>query len=176
MATSEPVVIVAYDPTWPARFEAAASELRETVGAVLVAIEHVGSTAVPGPAAKPIIDMMAFVPHFADRFTTVAPLVARGWQSLGEYGIPGRHYFQRWRGGRATHHLHMFVVDLQHPRPEIVFRDYLRRHADVAAEYATLKSSLAARHRDDREGYTEGKTAFIREALRRAEARQPGSP
>ncbi len=176
MATSEPVVIVAYDPTWPTRFETAACELRETVGALLVAIEHVGSTAVPGLAAKPIIDMMAFVPRFVDGFTTVTPLVARGWESLGEYGIPGRHYFRRRRGGRATHHLHMFGVDPQHPRPEIVFRDYLRLHADVAAEYATLKSALAARHRNDREAYTEGKTAFIREALRRAGARQPGGP
>ncbi|MCZ6544942.1 MAG: GrpB family protein, partial [Chloroflexi bacterium] len=107
MTMSEPVVIVAYDPTWPAQVETAACVLRETVGALLVAIEHVGSTAVLGLAAKPIIDMMAFVPRFEDGFTTVAPLVARGWESLGEYGIPGRHYFRRRRGGRATHHLHM---------------------------------------------------------------------
>ena len=182
-----PVVGAPYDPDWPRQFEAVAAELREALGALLVGVEHIGSTSIPGLAAKPIIDVMGFVPDFEAGFGAVEPLVGRGFESMGEFGIPGRHFFTRAgtlaRAGTGvrTHHLHMFAAhegpggdQLRH---ELVFRDFLRAHPDVAAEYGALKIQLARRFSDDRTGYTKAKTEFITSVVARARATeaQPGT-
>ena len=165
-------MVVPYDPDWPRQFERAATAIRGALGELLVGIEHVGSTAIPGLDAKPIIDLIVYVPAFEDGFACVAPLAALGYESLGEYGIEGRHYFRRHEDGVSTHHLHMFAKDPAQPRDEIIFRDFLRGHPAVAREYATLKYALAEEHRDRRETYTDAKTDFITDVLRRAAASQ----
>jgi GrpB-like predicted nucleotidyltransferase (UPF0157 family) len=169
----EPIVVVPYDSDWPRQFQREAAAIRAALGALLQGIEHVGSTAVPGLAAKPIIDLIAYVPAFQDGFACVEPLVALGYQSEGEYGIDGRHYFRRYENGVTTHHLHMYASDDAPVRDEIVFRNFLLAHPDIAREYATLKYALAARHRHERVAYTNAKTDFITDVLRRATASQP---
>ena len=169
-AAPEPIIVVPYDPDWPRQFQREAVAIRAALGELLLEIEHVGSTAVPGLEAKLIIDLIAYVPTFEDGFACVEPLVGLGYEADGEYGIDGRHSFRRYPDGVSTHHLHKCARDPAQPRPEVIFRDFLLAHPDAAREYATLKYTLAARHRHERDVYTEAKTAFINDVLRRASA------
>ncbi len=161
-----PVVIVEYDPRWPTGFQAARSAIMKAVGPLLLSIEHVGSTAVPGLAAKPIIDIMPGLRSFDDGHSCVELLEPIGYRYKGDNGIPGRHYFD-YSGVDGTQHVHMVVIDSDFWTRQIRFRDYLRAHPDSAREYSTLKYSLAERFRNDRVAYTEAKTEFIEGVLRR---------
>jgi GrpB-like predicted nucleotidyltransferase (UPF0157 family) len=157
-----------YDPAWPERFRALARRAAEALGDVAVAIEHVGSTSVPGLAAKPVIDLAAVVraedvPHAIER------LAAIGYVHEGDKGIPGREAF-RPPPGEAKHHLYVCVPESRGFREHLLFRDYLRAHPDVAREYAALKRGLAERHRYESEAYQQGKRAFIEAVTRQAEA------
>ena len=169
-AIPEPIVVVPYDPDWPRQFQREAVVIRATLGELLLEIEHVGSTAVPGLDAKPTIDLIAYAPAFEDGFACVEPLGGLGYEAEGEYGIAGRYYFRRYRDGVSTHHLHLYARDPDHPRHEIVFRDFLLAHPAAAREYVTLQYALAERHRHARDTYTEAKTVFINDVLRRASA------
>ena len=174
---TDPVRIVPYDSNWPRQFETVAAELRDALGPLLVHVEHIGSTAVPGLAAKPVIDVMGFVPTFQAGFAAVEPLVALGFESMGEFGIPGRHLFTRSRQDIRTHNLHVFAASEgpggDQPRHELVFRDALRMHPSVAEEYGALKVRLAERFRNHRAAYTEAKTAFITSVVARAAETDP---
>ena len=138
----------------------------------MASVEHIGSTAVPGLAAKPIIDIMPGLETFDDGFACVSPLEVLGYEYRGENGIPGRHYFDHFdkSGAQASgiQHVHMLVVGSESWTRHVLFRDYLRTNSDEARRYARLKRSLAERYTQDREAYTEGKTAFIERALARA--------
>ena len=162
-----PVVIVEYDPGWPRRFEAARSAIEQVVGGLLVCVEHVGSTAVPGLAAKPIIDIMPGLKRFEDGHACVEPLQTLGYGYRGEGEIPGRYYFDHVEGS-LVQHVHMVVTGSDFWTRAVLFRDYLRAHPDVAQEYSTLKYSLAERYRNDRVAYTEAKSDFIEGVLQRA--------
>lgn len=118
------------------------------------------------PSAKPIIDIAVAVRQIADAESCVIPLESIGYEYRGEQGIPGRHFFAK--GEPRTHHLHLVEADSVFWRSHLLFRDYLRQHADVAAEYETLKRRLAIEYKDNREAYTEGKAAFIENVLRAA--------
>ena len=166
-----PIVIVDYDPRWPLRFEAARTAITRAVGGLLVSIEHVGSTAVPGLAAKPIIDIMPGIRRFEDGYECVAPLEALGYEYRGEYGFPGRYYFVKDDDeGKREQQLHMLVAGSDPWTRHILFRDLLRANPHEAEQYARLKRSLAERYRHDREAYAEAKTTFIEGALERAKA------
>jgi GrpB-like predicted nucleotidyltransferase (UPF0157 family) len=160
------VKLVPHTELWHRQFAEEAARLREAVGGRVVAIEHVGSTAVCGIAAKPIIDIVAAVREAADAGRCVRPLEGVGYEYRGEGGIAGRYYFVK--GEPRTHHLHMFELGSDTWREHLAFRDCLRSHRRVAEEYERLKRDLAVRHERDREAYTEGKGAFIREVLRSA--------
>jgi GrpB-like predicted nucleotidyltransferase (UPF0157 family) len=154
------IEIVEYDQSWPARYQAEAERL---VPIVSLAWHHIGSTAVPGLAAKPIIDMMALVEDLDEH---VPALVARASYEFPEvYNalLVGRRWLCRPSAAYRTHHLHL-VSDQQELDRHLRFRDALRHDAQLAFEYAALKRSLAGRLADDREGYTAAKTAFIRTA------------
>ena len=168
----EPVVIAEYDPEWPRRFESVRYAMAQAVGSLLVSIEHIGSTAVPGLAAKPVIDIMPGIRGFEDGFDCVPSLEALGYEYRGDNGIPGRHYFDHHEGDR-TQHVHMLVVGSDLWTRHILFRDYLRTHPSVAQEYARLKYSLAERYRHDREAYTDGKSEFVECVLQLAMAWSP---
>ncbi len=169
-----PIVIVDYDPQWPLRFEAARTALTRAVGGLLVSIEHVGSTAVPALAAKPIIDIMPGIRRFEDGYECVAPLETLGYMYQGENGIPGRHYFDHFdeddARGTGIQHVHMLVGGSDPWTGHILFRDLLRANPHEAEQYARLKRSLAERYRHDREAYTEAKSTFIKGALGTANA------
>jgi GrpB-like predicted nucleotidyltransferase (UPF0157 family) len=162
------VAVVEYDPAWPGAFRALARRATEAIGERLMAVEHVGSTSVPGLAAKPVVDLAVVVreedvPHAIER---LAPL---GYVYRGEQGIPGRHAF-RSPPGEAKHHLYVCVPESPGLRDHLLFRDHLRAHPDTARAYAGLKCRLATEHRDDRDAYQQAKSAFIEAVTRRAEA------
>jgi len=164
-AIRPPIVIAEYDAGWPALFERLAKPVREAVAGLGARLEHVGSTAVPGLAAKPVIDMDVVVPSAAAVPEAVERLRGLGYIYQGDKGIRGREAFL-WPPGAPVHHLYV-VVDGNRPHAEhLRFRDHLREHPEVAEAYAACKRGLAARHGADRIAYTEAKTAFIAAALR----------
>jgi GrpB-like predicted nucleotidyltransferase (UPF0157 family) len=151
---------------WHQLFAEEETQLRNAIGAQVVAIEHVGSTAICGLSAKPIIDIAVAVREIADAEKCVTQLEGIGYKSRGELGIPGRQYFTK--GDPRTHHLHMVELGSDLWRNHLLFRDYLRQHPEVAKEYENLKTELARKHTENREAYTEGKAAFIEGVLKAA--------
>ncbi len=166
-ADSSPVIVAEYDEQWPRLFEQIAQPVRDAVADLGAVVEHVGSTAVPGLAAKPIIDVDVVVRSAGDVPAAIERLRELGYVYQGDKGIRGREAFM-WPPGATRHHLYVVVAGSQPHTDHIRFRDYLRRHPEVAREYAALKIDLAARYRDDRLGYTTAKTAFITEVMRAA--------
>lgn len=166
------IAIVEYDPAWPRLFAEERDRIVAACGGRIVAVEHVGSTAVPGLAAKPIIDMMPGVRALADAGASVGAMVAIGYEYVPalEDALPERRFFRKDAGGVRSHHIHMVEVGSEFWELHILFRDYLVAHPQVTAGYARLKRELAARYGDDREGYTEAKTPFIRSVEERARA------
>jgi len=160
----EPVVIVPYDPTWPSLFAQLRDGIVAALGATALRVEHVGSTSVPGLAAKPIIDIDAVIPAETDLPEAIRKLARVGYTHEGERGIAGRHAFSQ-PSGLPAHHL--YVCDEHNPElwRHIAFRDYLRANPAEAASYGALKERLALRFGNDRDGYTDAKSAFIAEAL-----------
>lgn len=158
------VKLMAHTEVWHQFFAEEEARLRNSISAYALAIEHVGSTAVCRLSAKPIIDIAVAVQQIANAKRCVTPLENIGYEYLGEHGIPGRHFF--CKGEPRTHHLHLVEADSDLWRSHLLFRDYLRQHAEVAAEYDKLKRGLAHEYKDNREAYTEGKAAFIENVLR----------
>ncbi len=161
----DPVVIVDYDQRWMKMFAEEKERILEALNGMGVEVEHVGSTSVPGLAAKPIIDIIAVVPDCAAAEESIGPLGLLGYKYRGELGVPGRYYFSK---GPRTHHLHMYPRHHLEIARLLLFRDYLRAHSDVAQEYATLKRMLAEKFRDDREAYTAAKNDFIKSIVSKA--------
>lgn len=163
------VEVVPYDPAWPAGFDCEAARLREALGPAILDVEHVGSTAVPGLAAKPIIDMMLVVEDFDAARPLVRVIEELGYWYCGENGIPRRHYFTREdQSGAVTHHLHTLEDSSLEARKHRLFRDQLRANPADRDAYGSLKLALAAMHPRDRSAYQEGKTALIERILRDA--------
>ena len=160
------VKIVPHTELWHQLFAEEEARLREAIGEQVVAIEHVGSTAICGLPAKPIIDIAAAVREAADAARCVRSLEDIGYEYRGEAGIAGRYYFVK--GEPRTHHLHMVEWGSEFWMNHLLFRDYLRMHKGVAAEYGRLKTDLAMKYEEDREAYTEGKSRFIEDVLKRA--------
>jgi GrpB-like predicted nucleotidyltransferase (UPF0157 family)/GNAT superfamily N-acetyltransferase len=155
------VRIVDYDATWPA---AAAEELRrvkQALGNVAVRLEHVGSTAVPGLAAKPIVDLQLSVAALEPRAAYVEPLEALGYLFAPAPESPDFHFFGKPPERPRSHHLHVCKAGSDHERRHLAVRDYLRAHDDEAATYAALKRDVASRHPQDRLAYIEGKEQFV---------------
>jgi GrpB-like predicted nucleotidyltransferase (UPF0157 family) len=158
-ARNAPVEIVDYDPAWPAAFQAE----RERLAPLLegAEIHHFGSTAVPGLAAKPVIDMIVLV---GDLDTPIGALVSTaGYQFPEAFNatLTHRRFLCYPTAAHRTHHLHL-VDEHEELDRRLRFRDRLRADPALAAEYATLKRTLAERHREDREAYTDAKAAFVK--------------
>ncbi len=164
-------LIADYNRRWPEMFMAERDALIAALGKAMdgvIAMEHVGSTSVPGCAGKPIIDMMISVRGPAEGVRCITPIVALGYECVGEYGVPGRIYFRK--GMPRSHHIHLVEHGCEFWQKHIAFRDLLRARPDLVEQYGALKRGLAARYVDDREGYTEAKTPFIQSALAQARA------
>jgi GrpB-like predicted nucleotidyltransferase (UPF0157 family) len=165
LAGGEPVRVVPYEGSWPVRFEAEKALLQTAIGRwVTGGIHHVGSTAVPGLAAKPVIDILVGVEDLTSSRTCFAELAGLSYQ-YAPYRTGEMHWFCKPSPTHRTHHLHLVPTGSQRYRDELAFRDILRASPDLAGRYQRLKQRLAAEHRDDREAYTEAKRAFISEAL-----------
>lgn len=166
----EPIRVVPYDPEWPARFESGRDLLRQAIGPWVVDdIHHVGSTAVPGLDAKPIIDILVGVEDLGHSRACFELLAGLGYL-YAPYLAEEMHWFCKPDPGRRTHHLHLVPRGSPRYRDELAFRDHLRANPEKARDYAELKRRLAARFDRDREGYTDAKANFIARALAEAAA------
>ena len=162
------VSIVPYDPAWPLMFEEEKKHLLDCLPSGLVRrIEHFGSTAIPGLAAKPIVDMLVEVTSLEETKLRIVPVLeGQGydyfWRGThGEDGPPFYAWFiKRNSEGIRTHHVHMIESHFEH-WDRLLFRDYLIEHPETAKEYEALKSRLAHNHPNDRIAYTKGKTEFV---------------
>jgi len=163
-APGEIVSVVDYDVTWPAAFTELSERIWKAVDDVALSIEHVGSTAVPGLAAKPVVDMDIVVRSASAMPKVIERLAALGYLHEGNLGIEGREAFERPLGS-PPHHLYACVAGSVALRNHLHVRDWLRAHPDAAAAYGALKKELAARFRDDIDGYVAGKTGFLLEIL-----------
>jgi GrpB-like predicted nucleotidyltransferase (UPF0157 family) len=169
-----PITIVSYDSAWPDLFERERAAIADTIGDWIVGgIEHVGSTAVPGLAAKPVIDVMVGVESLETSRTAVSRLATIGYL-YAPYRADVMHWLCKPSVALRTHHLHLVPFGSELWSERLSFRDYLRSHPHTAAEYASLKRMLADRHRDDREAYTEAKGPFVARVV--ALARGESSP
>jgi GrpB-like predicted nucleotidyltransferase (UPF0157 family) len=154
------VKVVPYDAAWPDRYAAEAARIRGAVGQFVDDIQHIGSTAVPGMAAKPIIDIGVALKDVGAVDALTPRLEGLGYVYRGLLlGIEGHHFFRR--GDPREYFLHVFEHGSVMWRERLAFRDYLIGHPEVAAQYGQLKRRLAARYADDREGYTARKAAFV---------------
>jgi GrpB-like predicted nucleotidyltransferase (UPF0157 family) len=172
------IEVVPYDPGWGRTFEALRRVLLRALGEIAADVEHVGSTAVPDLAAKPVIDLDVVVPSRDALATALSGLAALGYRHEGDLGVPGREAFARDASdvprdgsGRSwpAHHLYVCASDSPELRRHLRFRDWLRRHSAAAEEYGRLKRRLAAVHRFDRDAYARAKSEFIETALRSLE-------
>jgi GrpB-like predicted nucleotidyltransferase (UPF0157 family) len=161
--TEERIAVVPYDPAWPHRFEAERALLETVLEPWLEeGIHHVGSTAIPGLAAKPIIDMIAGVHDLEGARAAFGPLREHSYQHTPHR--PGiAHHFSKpsARQSEVTHGIHLTEPGSDLWRERLAFRDALRSDAALAAEYATLKLRLAQEHDDDISAYTMGKREFV---------------
>lgn len=163
------VAVEPYQPRWAAMFTAESAEIARALGANVYRVHHVGSTAIPGIVAKPIIDLLVEVNDLLAVDGCSSAMSGLGYEVMGEFGIPGRRYFRKDNQAAVrTHHVHTFATG----HPEIVqhlaFRDFLHAHPDWAQQYSDLKRQLVAAHPGDMEGYIAGKESFIQEVNRRA--------
>jgi GrpB-like predicted nucleotidyltransferase (UPF0157 family) len=160
-----PIRIASYDSKWPALFGSERVLLRKILAPWLAGpIEHIGSTAVPGLSAKPIIDIMAAVKSLEGSRAAIDALGELEYR-YAPYRADVMHWFCKPGAAHRTHHLHLVPFGTALWRERIAFRDRLRADAALAAEYAELKRHFARVYRTDREAYTEAKGAFISRAL-----------
>jgi GrpB-like predicted nucleotidyltransferase (UPF0157 family) len=166
MTHDAPIQLVPYDPSWPARFATERAALDEEIGSWATGgIHHVGSTAVPGLEAKPIVDILVGVGSLEASRACFDPLAKLDYL-YAPYRTDEMHWFCKPHPSHRTHHLHLVPTDSSRFRDELTFRDQLRSSRRVAEEYAVLKRDLAGRFADDREAYTDGKADFIGGVLR----------
>lgn len=163
---SAPVYVVPYDPAWPGKFESEAKEIGRILAPwVIGSIEHIGSTAIPGMVAKPVIDIMVAVKSLDASRPAIQ--VARQMSYIyWPYKADVMHWFCKPSDSHRTHHMHMVPYNSQLWKARLGFRDSLRIDKKLAAEYAQLKISLADKYRDDREAYTESKSEFVSRVLK----------
>lgn len=157
------VRVVPPDPAWAEGYRRERALLMPVFGPLLVELHHIGSTAVEGLWAKPILDLMPVVTSLEAVDRLDPELEALGYQCMGEFGIPGRRYFRKG-GDERTHQLHIFGVSSEKDiARHLAVRDYLRAHPQTAEKYGELKRALAARFPYDIESYCDGKAAFMKE-------------
>ena len=162
---SAPIVVVPYDPSWPAKFESEEKALARLLAPWLTGpIEHVGSTAVPGLAAKPVIDIMAAVESLEASRPAISAAAEAGYL-YWPYRADVMHWFCKPSDTHRTHHLHIIPYRSSLWRARLGFRDALRADPMLAGEYARLKLRLAEQYRYDREAYTDSKSDFVQRVL-----------
>jgi len=167
------IVLAPSDPLWAEEFDRVSAELLSTLPEWILSVDHVGSTSVPGLAAKPIIDISVAIPKLEDGLSLVPILEGLGFTYRPNDDLPDRHYFPRTVGGLRRHHVSLAEPDSWHRRNNLTFRNALRRDPELAGEYGALKRRLAATVGTRRLDYLNGKTGFILSVLK-AEGCEPG--
>jgi GrpB-like predicted nucleotidyltransferase (UPF0157 family) len=162
-AINEAVRLVEYSSLWPGIYQDEADRLRRLFPDSIVGIEHIGSTAVPGMSAKPIIDIMAGLKSLDEADALLKQLCMSDYTTSAEFNaaLTDSRWLMKQKGGHRTHHLHLVVHNGDKWKRRLQFRENLRKHPLIALEYARLKSDLAVKYKCDREGYTKAKTEFI---------------
>lgn len=170
---SEEVTIAEYNPKWKFIFESEKEILFESIGEYIQQIEHIGSTAVTGLAAKPIIDILVGVETITKAEKCIPLLEELNYQYVPEFEVelPERRYFRKPPRGleKRKFHLHMVETTSYFWKRQLLFREYLRAHPQTKDEYAQLKKDLSVKYRNDRVAYTDSKTDFILKVLEKAQ-------
>ncbi|HEY7680345.1 MAG TPA: GrpB family protein, partial [Terriglobia bacterium] len=136
---------------------------------IVVALHHIGSTAIPGIFAKPIIDILLEVDDVKGLDSRTSAMQGLGYEGLGEFGIPGRRYFRKNNSsGIRTHQVHAFQSGSSEIERHLAFRDYIIAHPQEARRYSELKRALAKQHPEDIESYMDGKDPYIKEHEQKA--------
>ena len=174
------VQVVPHDDAWKGQFQSEAHQIAVTLGDVVVALHHIGMTAIPSTLAKPIIDIVLEVTDLERSDQRSPALEGLGYEVLGEFGLVGRRYFRKSTSlGSRTHHVHAFQTGNAEIDRHLAFRDYMIAHTEEAQRYGELKRTLALQHPEDIEAYMDGKDAYIKEqqvkalAWRRSQGQQP---
>jgi len=166
-AINEDVHLQPYDPLWPSLFAAERERILCLMPDIFIELQHIGSTAVAGMRAKPVIDVMAGVKSMQIARGLAEAICNSGYTTSAEFNatLHDRQWFMRWKNGHRTHHLHVVVHGENAWRERIYFRDRLLADRELAARYAALKARLAASLGADREAYTDGKSAFVNSVM-----------
>ena len=164
------VQLVEHDAEWKRLFAEEKERLAAVLESVVLEIEHIGSTAIPGVPAKPIIDIAVLAPSFEKVQDVIEKLGALGYHYDEPRSSSERYFFSK--GEPTSHHLSVTRPGVSYWHRQILFRDYLRSHSDVAAEYAELKRQLAKERHDNLQAYTGGKGQFIQQVLAKAETEE----
>lgn len=162
-----PVIVVEYDPNWPVLFQSLRGRIADALGSMAAAVEHVGSTAVPNLAAKPVIDIDVLLVSESELPAAIDRLANLGYVHQGNLGIPDREAFLAPTHD-PPHHLYVCPPRSREFQRHLAFRDYLRAHPKEAKAYGDLKKTLALQFRDDRSAYISGKSDFVVERINRA--------
>ncbi|MEH2059115.1 MAG: GrpB family protein [Nostoc sp.] len=163
------VEVVPPDPKWRGKFDDESKRVALTLGENVVAIHHIGSTAIPHIYAKPIIDLLVEVKNIAKVDDCSLGMEALGYEVMGEFGIPGRRFFRKDNEiGTRTHHIHTFTARSSEVERHLAFRDYMIANPEDAHKYSELKRKLAKQYPNDIIGYMDGKDGFIKEMQRKA--------
>ncbi|MED5017359.1 GrpB family protein [Paenibacillus chibensis] len=172
----EQVNIAEYNPEWAAEYEQEKTKITQALQDILLGMEHIGSTSVPGLGAKPIIDMMAGIRDLEElKPFHIERLAEIGYEYVEHAHFPERRFFRRgqWRAG--THHLHIYAFHGEHWNQQLLFRNYLLTHPDAVEEYLHLKKNMAELYPNDRAKYTEAKAPFIQSILQEASKMTKGN-
>lgn len=155
------VEVVPHNPEWIAIFQAEATQIKDALGENIVAVHHIGSTAITGIQAKPIIDLLVEVQCLTQVDEQNLPMEQLGYEVMGDFGIPGRRFFRKNnQDGMRTHHIHIFNHNSAQIKRHLAFRDYMIAHPTDAKQYSELKCQLAKHTNID--GYVDGKDSFIK--------------
>lgn len=163
------VALEPHNPRWGHEFVQEAAAIRHALGETVRAVHHIGSTAIPGMPAKPVIDMLCVVTSLAAVDAAAPHMQALGYAAKGEYGLAGRRYFQKKDlHGVRSHHVHVYGTGADPVERYLAFRDFLRAHPAAAARYAAVKGQALASRRPTRQAYQDAKAPFILATLAEA--------
>jgi GrpB-like predicted nucleotidyltransferase (UPF0157 family) len=163
------VTLVPYDSRWPREFAVERKRLEDKLGSAVITIEHIGSTAVQGLCAKPIIDINVAIYSLEDASELIKPLQELGYEHAPNQWFTDRFFFSKGTKHATTRHLNIVEITSETAwEAPILFRDYLAVHPEAKDAYATLKTELAAKYANDRTQYTEAKSRFVLDILAKA--------
>ncbi|NDJ17938.1 GrpB family protein [Myxacorys almedinensis] len=163
------VEVVPPNSAWREEFSAESKRIALVMGENIVTIHHIGSTAIPGIYAKPVIDFLIEVKDINETDAQTAAMAAIGYEAMGEFGLPGRRYFRKEQpSGIRTHHVHTYEIGSPEINRHLAFRDYMIAHPDVAQQYSELKRELAKQYPQNIEGYMDGKDEFVQMVEKKA--------